>query len=259
MSSHLPGVCDCGACRALARLHILVSFGADVGGFLDSAAQRLRIAEGELRDLLDRLKHPELVNRPPVAPNLEYPTVDGRPPPLPEEPEDKPAADQEKEASLKVEEVPKESEADPEEKKAAPEEKASKTKVEKKTKEKRKKKKDREDSPEDRRREKRVREARSPSEEASRKEKKRKESEEPAKEKAASSRPPPEPERSPIRREIPRPKGKGWKGPIPYSDHPRWWGKNKGIVKRAKQERRDQSRYDRWGAHRKDQWRQRGR
>ena len=34
------------------------------------------------------------------------------------------------------------------------------------------------------------------------------------------------------------PQGKGWQGRIPYSDHPRWSeGKNKGVTKRAKQER----------------------
>ena len=32
-------------------------------------------------------------------------------------------------------------------------------------------------------------------------------------------------------------KGKGWYGTVPYSQHPRWHGKNKGVVKRAKQER----------------------
>ena len=32
-------------------------------------------------------------------------------------------------------------------------------------------------------------------------------------------------------------KGSGWRGPVPYSDHPRWKdSKNKGITKRAKQE-----------------------
>ena len=34
------------------------------------------------------------------------------------------------------------------------------------------------------------------------------------------------------------PQGRGWQGNVPYSDHPRWReGKNKGITKRAKQER----------------------
>ena len=34
-----------------------------------------------------------------------------------------------------------------------------------------------------------------------------------------------------------RPQGEGWRGPIPYSDHPRWTeGKNKGLTKRSKQE-----------------------
>ena len=31
--------------------------------------------------------------------------------------------------------------------------------------------------------------------------------------------------------------GRGWRGPVPYSDHPRWSeGTNKGVTKRAKQE-----------------------
>ena len=32
-------------------------------------------------------------------------------------------------------------------------------------------------------------------------------------------------------------RGPGWRGEVPYSSHPRWRGKNKGVVKRAKQER----------------------
>ena len=32
-------------------------------------------------------------------------------------------------------------------------------------------------------------------------------------------------------------KGRGWKGHVPFSSHPRWRGTNKGVVKRAKQER----------------------
>ena len=32
-------------------------------------------------------------------------------------------------------------------------------------------------------------------------------------------------------------RGPGWIGPLPYSNHPRWQGENKGQVKRAKQER----------------------
>ena len=33
------------------------------------------------------------------------------------------------------------------------------------------------------------------------------------------------------------PQGRGWRGPVPRSDHPRWYtAKNKGVVKRAKQE-----------------------
>ena len=44
----------------------------------------------------------------------------------------------------------------------------------------------------------------------------------------------------------PKGKGKGWRGPIPFSGHQRWsTGKNKGIVKRAKQERFNQRKDDR--------------
>ena len=53
-----------------------------------------------------------------------------------------------------------------------------------------------------------------------------------SRERAASRhghRPPPGPP--------PHHQGKGWKGRVPYSDHPRWSvSKNKGVVKRAKQE-----------------------
>ena len=42
----------------------------------------------------------------------------------------------------------------------------------------------------------------------------------------------------PVERTAGQRRGPGWKGRIPYSDHQRWWqGKNKGVVKRAKQER----------------------
>ena len=41
-------------------------------------------------------------------------------------------------------------------------------------------------------------------------------------------------------------RGKGWRGPIPFSSHQRWYaGKNKGVVKRAKQERYNQRKDDR--------------
>ena len=41
----------------------------------------------------------------------------------------------------------------------------------------------------------------------------------------------------------PPPRGRGWVGPVPRSDHPRWHNsENKGIVKRAKQERFNQRR-----------------
>ena len=52
-----------------------------------------------------------------------------------------------------------------------------------------------------------------------------------------SRRTPRPPSYSPPRREPRKPAGSGWRGQIPYSNHPRWSSsKNKGIVKRAKQE-----------------------
>ena len=57
---------------------------------------------------------------------------------------------------------------------------------------------------------------------------------------------PPEPDRPPARDRYwwpsepayPPQRGAGWRGPVPWSDHPRWReGQNKGQVKRAKQER----------------------
>ena len=85
-----------------------------------------------------------------------------------------------------------------------------------------------EESP--RKREERGRERREDSEDH-----KREESQKP------ESKRPREPERSPPkeRREDwrGRTQGRGWRGEIPYSNHPRWTqSKNKGIVKRAKQE-----------------------
>ena len=64
--------------------------------------------------------------------------------------------------------------------------------------------------------------------------------------------PPPDPPPAPARKEparretarrdsrppIARGRGRGWIGPIPWSSHPRWYtGKNKGITRRAKQEK----------------------
>ena len=42
--------------------------------------------------------------------------------------------------------------------------------------------------------------------------------------------------------------GSGWRGPVPYSNHPRWSeGTNKGVTKRAKQELYDRKNYrSRW-------------
>lgn len=49
-------------------------------------------------------------------------------------------------------------------------------------------------------------------------------------------RTPREPDHPPARWQHP-PQGRGWVGPVPYSDHPRWTtGKSRGIVRRAKQE-----------------------
>ena len=51
---------------------------------------------------------------------------------------------------------------------------------------------------------------------------------------------PQEPNYPPPHRQGGRPaeRGRGWVGPVPYSDHPRWYtGKSKGVVRRAKQER----------------------
>ena len=45
-----------------------------------------------------------------------------------------------------------------------------------------------------------------------------------------------------------KPQGKGWRGPVPYSSHPRWTqGTNKGITKRAKQELQDRKNQGRGG------------
>ena len=45
-------------------------------------------------------------------------------------------------------------------------------------------------------------------------------------------------------------KGSGWRGRVPYSDHPRWTqGTNKGITKRAKQELQDRKHRGRGGRY----------
>ena len=47
-----------------------------------------------------------------------------------------------------------------------------------------------------------------------------------------------------------KPQGSGWRGPVPYSSHPRWTqGTNKGITKRAKQELQDRKSRGRGGRY----------
>ena len=65
---------------------------------------------------------------------------------------------------------------------------------------------------------------------------------------------PPEPTEPPpwVQAERESRQGRGWRGDIPFSSHPRWdssRSKNKGVVKRAKQE---------YYAREKDRWRRRG-
>ena len=51
---------------------------------------------------------------------------------------------------------------------------------------------------------------------------------------------PPGPPPPPLPPPLPPAPKRGWVGPIPYSNHPRWYvGKNKGVTRRAKQELRD--------------------
>lgn len=256
---HLPGECGCAACRALARVHYLVVCGDRAPGFLDQASQRLRICEGEIRDLLDQVQRPTLVPRPQVGPQ-EGGSVpageEGSEPPLPKEParaaKEEGIAEEEKGTP---EEAPKAKEEASPEKKGTVEEKKKK-KEEKGEKRRRRRRKDKDDSSEDEKR----RESRSPSREEKRKEKKSRPGAEEPEPASASSRAPPEPERSPIRRDHQRGRGPGWVGSVPVSGHPRWKGKNKGVVKRAKQERYNQSRENRRGnPYRSEQWHQRGR
>ena len=273
-------VCACPICSSLRRIFQIIAEGTAVATFSGIASQQVRHLEGELRDILTycrgqspALPNAPVVSRPPAqegaAPGAalgERPegapeakgeeTVISQPPK--KEPADKPPATTAKtkppeppppppKVPLKVEENESpENLVDVEDLSAA-----ASSKVKKRDK-RRSRSRRRRRSDSDRR-------ARSSRRSRSKSRRRRREkgstrspSEKKGKERKARSRevplprtppvPPPRAPRSPSRPSpgFPVRQGPGWRGEIPYSSHPRWGGANKGIVKRAKQERYNQ-------------------
>lgn len=254
--THGVGICECPACRALCRLETLVRGGCDQPGFLDLATQRLRYCEGEIRDLFAATFRAKDL----PAPSDPVDEGEGSKTQLPKAREEDTLPKSEKEDSkepIKEEKQDPKSaggaEAEESEKKGNEEKQKEEGKKKKRKSEKVPKKKKRgkaeSEAAEDKAEKKLRRESPSPKPEERGKEKKSRFELKENRAEPDSSGPPPEPARSPIRRREPSSshkegsvQGSGWQGRVPVSDHPRWRGKNKGVVKRAKQERYNRSR-----------------
>lgn len=83
--------CVCPLCGSLDRIHSLLGSGAPYPGFLQRAADRFRLVEGDLRDEVGALLRHPLGPPPPAfvpaaAPGVEERRAGGRGVPLPEEP-----------------------------------------------------------------------------------------------------------------------------------------------------------------------------
>lgn len=272
MWGHSPK-CECPVCATLPRIFSLIESGSQLPGFVPIWGDRLRVIEGELRDHVERAGRPPLVGLPVLPPpgvglppkgakeEEEHPAfAKGAPtpkaeppsPPKPPPPPEQPLPAEPKGVSPKKEEKEK-----VEPKAAKPEEKKGKGHRRRRS---TKKKREREETPEhsDSSSPPRAASSRPSKEGAERKRKSRGDSRSPSKErgKEKKSRPdrPPEPLNPPRQRwdppgttAAPKRGAKGWVGPIPYSDHPRWHKpRTKGITKVIKQEYRDRQRQRGW-------------
>ena len=251
---HLGG-CQCILCKTLHRVHSLVKDNSRHFGFVPFAAQLLRQVESQIRDeaplfaaqgsqLAPNILGPPLVaGSAPQAPGQASPAEEGKgaeensqgrsltpgttakvvgavPPaslvPVKSEEE----ASSPKKSHQGVEDL---CESHPEERKAKKEKKQRKTS---RSRSRRRRRESRHSERGDRRspskKEERLEKETEPEERESREEIERK----------------PKPPNFPPPSSGSRPaQGSGWRGPVPYSNHPRWsTSKNKGIVKRAKQE-----------------------
>lgn len=261
--------CGCGICACFPRVFALVALGNPSPGYVPWAADRLRLLEADLRDELQRRGAPAVLTqantplREPEGPAttpapsaatgeakaLQELQSKGRPPAPPKGLHPEPAAEVKTETAT----------ADPPEptapKEEAPISKASsshkgpsesrrhqRSKSSKRRRSRRRSRSRRDRSRRDRRRSSRRRGG-TPSPRGSQGDRKER--------KSRTERPPEPPGPPPGRHyqerppepPYPPPRGRGWVGPVPRSDHPRWHNsENKGIVKRAKQERFNQRR-----------------
>ena len=280
MWGHLP-ICQCPVCTCFLRLFSLIRIGDDHPRFGPWLIDRLRSLEGECRDQLQRLGPPPRIvapagevppkpaegeekdkatAEPPKEPNTDKEkalsaTTPKVKPPTP--PSNLASQGEETASTIKEEAAgsPKVSQAGAAEvEEVAPS--SSKPRIESRSRqrspktpsEKKKEKKEHRRSEE--KKSKRKRKSRSGSRQRS---KSSKSPLERGRSKKRRSERPPEPYYPPARRDYHwderarepfyPPPGQGWRGYVPRSDHPRWTsGANKGIVKRAKQERYNQRR-----------------
>lgn len=271
-----PDGCGCPVCTSFRRLGPLIREGTRLPGFILIVGDKLRVLEGEVRDLLQRPHAPGPPDFPvpvrgeftpsaipeeelnpafakgavtPPAPRTD-PSSPPKPPAqeVPQLPEEPKGESSKEEAEEKKEEPPTK---EPKESK----EKEPRKKKKKSHKQKEKKKLSRpsgSSSPPQ------AGSSRPRQRERSRRKRSREDSRTPSqgggKEKKSRPDRPPEPKDPPkVRRDhlgtTPAPKngGRGWIGPIPYSDHPRWHKpRAKGITKVIKQEYRDRQQRRGW-------------
>ena len=271
MWGHLPG-CGCGLCSCFPRVFALIALGNRLPGFVPWISDRLRLVEADLRDELERRGAPPALTQAstPVLPPPPGREVEGEattPPPKAEKlgaqdqlrttAKGRPAtpprdhrAKEEEPPEVKREEPPHREGDHPgrAEEEAPPALASSHRGPSHSHRERRprrsegRKSKRRSRSRRDHSRHRRRREdsrdrgeRRSPRAYVDRKERKSRagwvpEPEGPPPGRLRGGEKPPEPPYPPP--------GRGWVGPVPRSSHPRWnSGTNKGIVKRAKQER----------------------
>lgn len=263
--------CGCGLCTCFPRVFALVALGTPSPGWVPWASDRLRILEADLRDELGRRGAPASLtqaNEPRPAPKAATGETGGdattsspkkaEPEPAGATAKGKPCEPPKELHPDRPEEVKKEAPAELEERPPAepegrpPAEPASSSRGHRRSRSKRSRgrkasRRSRSRRSRSRRRSRRAssRErggARSPRDcHRDRRERKSHperppEPEGPPPDRSYSARPP-EPQYPP---RYP-PRGRGWVGPVPRSDHPRWTqSENKGVVKRAKQERFNQ-------------------
>ena len=275
MWGHRPA-CNCPLCLTFPRVFDLVCKGSELPGFIHLAGEKFRVFECQLRDITSQLDdksapstpkagQPSGAGPPPIGPPpLPAPAAEPKAPSVGREKEgeaDPPRVSTKENLGIFLKAKPgykfgkaeaqevgvkEEPQSDGVEPIAEPEEVGREGRRDKKESKRKDKKRSRSEErsfsaargSKDRKKE--TKRKPSTSEEKKRergKEKKRREERETDR---SLPRKVPEPKDPPKggKGQKGKDQGKGWTGPVPYSDHPRWRSStNKGIVKRAKQER----------------------